>query len=975
MKNLLKTFFDFLAVTAGEAVLLALLTAAGIVSFIWGGCSAGAWPTLEEPEKLLQNIPFLLGIGILVFNFFIYLGCMHNPDRRRTILCVLVSLVLHGVLLWGCQDFIVGINPAKETETEVALNLHSKAPILVNDYYYGELEGDEVFETPEERAEREKEEREIAEANAETEYQNPLMPTVTPNQEQLQKELERNVDSLKELEEQTETETEPGAEDARSKAEEIQLSEVETLELEKEISQEGKTESFVDTQKISPKVSADGLIGAEFAPELRAGIEEIESADALQQKKVNLRDEARKKGQNRSAFAQKLESAAQKNARKVSETPSKTPSKGRKSSAPKSEEAKVQVSRKLAENSKTSTSIDQKWTVKSSAFREGKNEVSGIAQNAGEAAVAGKPGGVGESKEDLRAGLGEEAGPARGAASVKVAKEIASPSPRKKIKRKIAVSDAPSNVAGGQTMGARAGDAENLEALLAGAVNGVSDAVLETSAKAEKFTGSNVLKTEKEEILENVVVFQFEESVIPEMGFQFDARQNADELREELLKEIAEAQKEDGAENADSVSPDLGTESAVSDILADGGAFIPKPTLPFQQRQLQEHQEMILKAGGDPASEEMVKRGLQFMKRTQFPDGRWSFNLLPEEAAKKIDSKTAGLGIFHADTAATGLALLAYLGAGHTHKGSLSKGKISSENEYSDTVNRGLNWLLRNQQADGSLFQEKTDTNRYGRIYAHGIAAIALCEAYGLTQDPRLRDPAQRAINFILQAQAPTGGWRYVPETGESWRRESDTSVSGWQTMALVSAKMANLEVPDSAFENLEKWIHTAAIDGGSRFCYLPVETPLNEEMENWKKPSYAMTAEGLLMQLYLNHDSQDSKFQEAADFLMTNLPTVTNQRRDTYYWYYATQVLFHLNDERWMEWQKELVSALKHSQERENEVLNGSWAPDSPAPDYWGLAAGRHYVTAMHLLLLEVYYRHLPLFKELEKKSNLQVP
>ena len=46
-------------------------------------------------------------------------------------------------------------------------------------------------------------------------------------------------------------------------------------------------------------------------------------------------------------------------------------------------------------------------------------------------------------------------------------------------------------------------------------------------------------------------------------------------------------------------------------------------------------------------------------------------------------------------------------------------------------------------------------------MYGHGMASIALCEAYGMTQDPKLRGPAQKALDYIVKAQhAPTGGWR-----------------------------------------------------------------------------------------------------------------------------------------------------------------------------------------------------------------------
>ena len=91
----------------------------------------------------------------------------------------------------------------------------------------------------------------------------------------------------------------------------------------------------------------------------------------------------------------------------------------------------------------------------------------------------------------------------------------------------------------------------------------------------------------------------------------------------------------------------------------------------------------------------------------------------------------------------------------------------------------GLYFLSRRQAASGDL-----SAGTGHQMYAHALATLALCEAYGMTKDPKIGDAAQRAVNFIEAAQnRSTGGWRYVPgdPTG------GDTSVLGWQMMALRS--------------------------------------------------------------------------------------------------------------------------------------------------------------------------------------------
>ncbi len=117
--------------------------------------------------------------------------------------------------------------------------------------------------------------------------------------------------------------------------------------------------------------------------------------------------------------------------------------------------------------------------------------------------------------------------------------------------------------------------------------------------------------------------------------------------------------------------------------------------------------------------------------------------------------------------------------------------------QYSAEIRGGLQFLTHGQKSNGDLYQSQAGPANGGIwLYSHGIAAIALCEAYGMTGDENLRAPAQQAIRFIVQSQEPTrGGWRYSPG------QMSDLSVSGWQLMALRSGQLAGLDVPEATME------------------------------------------------------------------------------------------------------------------------------------------------------------------------------
>ena len=351
----------------------------------------------------------------------------------------------------------------------------------------------------------------------------------------------------------------------------------------------------------------------------------------------------------------------------------------------------------------------------------------------------------------------------------------------------------------------------------------------------------------------------------------------------------------------------------------------------FSMRRPNVRSEAVRKLGGNDASERAVERGLKWLADHQFAAGNWSIHELNCK-----DHNCLGHGSFEADTAATGLALLAFLGAGHSHR----------SGEYQDEVGRAIQWLVRSQKTNGDLF---TDKSQFLWLYSHGMAAIALCEAYGMTKDPSLKEPAQKSLDFIIASQHPDfGAWRYRPKF------ESDTSVSGWQLMALKSGQMAGLTVPKSAYDLVSKWLDSVERESSQgRFSYHPS-----------KPVSQAMTAEGLLMRQYLGAGRSDPSLMAGANYLRQRLPRL--EERDAYYWYYATQVMFHMQGGYWSEWNAKIRDLLVDTQEK-GTGLAGSWSPVSPTKSKWGEAGGRHYLACLNLLMLEVYYRHLPLYIEVK--------
>ncbi len=378
------------------------------------------------------------------------------------------------------------------------------------------------------------------------------------------------------------------------------------------------------------------------------------------------------------------------------------------------------------------------------------------------------------------------------------------------------------------------------------------------------------------------------------------------------------------------------------------------PTKAFRRRLNRKGEQPAGERGRpSPKTEAAIELGLVFLSRHQAADGSWSLKQFRTEDPNQPD-ETASIS---SDTAATALAMLSFLGAGYHHK----------DDRYQDVVRSGLEFLVKNQKPDGDLYiDQDSASTRSAWLYSHAIAAIALCEAYGMTQDPQLRDPAQRALDFIAASQHPSrGGWRYSPGFG------TDTSVTGWMVMALKSGDLAGLDVSGEVYEKVTDWLDVARASRQQPylFRYNPY-APDTETQRHGRRPTRAITAVGLLLRLYSGWRRDNEQMIHGADILLQYPPAMgTDDRphRDTYYWYYATQVMFHMGGAYWEEWNQHLHPLLVDTQIAQGP-LAGSWNPMLPVPDRWAAHGGRLYVTTMNLLSLEVYYRHLPIYDDTAK-------
>jgi len=331
-------------------------------------------------------------------------------------------------------------------------------------------------------------------------------------------------------------------------------------------------------------------------------------------------------------------------------------------------------------------------------------------------------------------------------------------------------------------------------------------------------------------------------------------------------------------------------------------------------------QAMLKSGGGTAKTEGAVALGLRWLAGQQHRSGMWSLSGPYADGSATENPESA-----------TAMALLAFQGAGYTPMG-------DPQHDFTRVVRRGWTALLTRLDSDGKFFHEVPTSHQ---LYTQAQCTIALCELYAMTGDEQYYEAAQRAVDYCVRIQTPEGGWRYNPGA------DSDMSVTGWFVMALQSARMAGIEVPSPVFEKIEAFLNSVERDEGARYAYQPRHGA-----------TLALTAEGLLCRQYLGWPRDDQRLTLGTEYLVANLPEWN--KRNVYYWYYATQVLHHMEGQSWRTWNGEMRTLLpEHQVKRGRE--RGSWDPKG---DRWGDAGGRLYVTCLSIYVLEVYSRHLPLYR-----------
>jgi hypothetical protein len=323
--------------------------------------------------------------------------------------------------------------------------------------------------------------------------------------------------------------------------------------------------------------------------------------------------------------------------------------------------------------------------------------------------------------------------------------------------------------------------------------------------------------------------------------------------------------------------------------------------------------KLVTDMGGSPETEAAVAAALVWLAKQQHADGYWEF-----DGNSKADR-----------VAATAMCMLPFLAAGETHR----------DGKYKFNVAKGLAYLKTQLRPTGRFAQSE--------MYSQAIGTIALCELAGMTQDDTIKKMAKLAVDYIVKAQARNGSWGY--QAGDA----GDTSIVGWQIQALKSARLADIAVSDKVFEQAEAFLESVS-DSGATYGY------------RTKGSTHTLTAVGLLCRQYMGWGPKNPTLARGIKYMWDSYKP-RDDDWNMYYYYYATQVFHFFDGPAWhKDWNPAMREVLLKKQVTEKSARAksedvGSWPKDS---GQIGTHCGKLGTTALACLTLEVYYRHLPLYK-----------
>ena len=295
----------------------------------------------------------------------------------------------------------------------------------------------------------------------------------------------------------------------------------------------------------------------------------------------------------------------------------------------------------------------------------------------------------------------------------------------------------------------------------------------------------------------------------------------------------------------------------------------------------------------------------------------------------------------------------------------LADGHLPGRGKYGPNVERALDYILKNSKPSGLL--NIADSHR--DMYNHGLTAFVLGQAHGITNDPRISPVLDRSLKLIQNTQCRDGGWDYKAAAQPNGH---DLSLSVMQAKALRSAVDSGLEVPPEVIELAIKSVrdHYRSQSGIRGSDDPKARSEPGQFTYDGNRGTLAMAAAGVVcLQEFGQYD--DWRIPKNMDVitrevLQLKLPAKNAAQVpfDAYTLYYVGQALYQVGGKPWQDCYPRLRDHLVAGQYHDpnNPSMDGHW---NAGGHVGGGKPGQLYGTAAGCFILAMPNRYLPILQE----------
>lgn len=346
--------------------------------------------------------------------------------------------------------------------------------------------------------------------------------------------------------------------------------------------------------------------------------------------------------------------------------------------------------------------------------------------------------------------------------------------------------------------------------------------------------------------------------------------------------------------------------SATCGCLASAAAWAPWSAVRAAEEVLPKHIT--------PETLKAVRAGLDYLARTQSPDGAWH-------------NGSRGDGYPCAVSALAATALLA-------------SGNTPTRGRYAAHVQAAVDYLVKCSTTTGLITSSSQDNGQ--PMHGHGFALMFLALVYGMepreAQRQKIKEAVEKGILLTARGQSRAGGWSYTPASGD------EGSVTVTQVQALRAASNGGFNVPRGTIEEAVRYLERCRTAEGG-ICY-------SLGSGGGPRPSISSAAVATLY----NAGEYDAPI--ATDCLNYVWQVYLGRKNEFqidghafYFHLYASQGFYLSGDKYWDEYFPSVRNQLLGSQDKSE----GFWEGDG---------IGRAYGTAIALIVLQLPYKYLPVYQ-----------